>query len=205
MRSIIFAIFFGLFLTLSVIGVLSVSPLLDSPAADAKLASLLNFVLPQTKEDPPPRTEQLVTATDQTKTKILGLQTKSSDITPGTLYGLINGARRDKKAAALVVSQVLEQVALTVNTSRSNPDVIQLPEAESIIRNQGYDVAHFAILEARRIDSNWAALNYWQKDPRDELLLQSTAFQDMGLSVLCNPEASTECTVLLILASPRLV
>lgn len=209
-RSIILASVVGVMLMLVVIGALSISPVFESPAADRLLARLLNQIFPQVPLNTAPTNQSIesvmpsaelpntgATATPQAT----GLQAASSPVIADTLYGLINGARRDQGRSILTVSQTLEQAAAELNASRSLAPVGDAPDEAMTIEKNGYDASSFTVLEATAA-STWQVLQSWQQDPRSDLLLTSATFTEMGLSIICNAQMNGTCDVLLILATP---
>ncbi len=212
MKSFFLASIFGLFLTFIVIGVLSISPVFDSPETSEKLSSIFAKILPEPElESEPEKTDEKVAIADvpaQKKTavtptsspKVLGLETQASSVTTATLYGLINGARRDQNRSILHVNTALEKAALMLNATAIDPTASALDEL-STIQAQNYKPVSFTVLTAESISSNWAVIAQWQEDARSALLLGSDTFSEMGMSVNCSGGTGDSCRVLMILAT----
>lgn len=192
-KSFFIAGLFGLFFTLAIIGVLSVSPLFES--WQQKLD------IPSTTEQSPRTTPTATSVAPASTPTVLGLQTSAESINAVTLYGLINGARRDEKHSALQVSAQLEQAASIVNAARSNPKHAETLDEQSVIAGSGFPLRTFTVLHAPSVKSALATLQFWDADVRSSLFLVSDAYSHMGLSIMCNQQTIEHCSVLLVLAS----
>ncbi len=208
MRTLIIASLFSFFLVIVVIGALSVTPILESSLVSHLLAQTYNRNTSEEQLSPDltsvavsdQRTESSSRAADLSPL-VLGLQTGSTSISLATLYGLINGDRRDQHSAVLQVHHLLEKAAEEIHQNRSHPELAVVDD-DAVLKQSGYSARTFTILTATAIESDWAAIKFWQQDPRQSLLLRSNAFSEMGLSVLCDVQRASSCSVLLILASP---
>lgn len=196
MRTTIFAGIFGIFFTIVVIGALSVSPILDSDKGAAFLSSVFDQVLPEPKLEEPiiakftAKETQEVRATPTPQTRVLGSTTTAQKVSLATLYGLINGSRSDKQESTLLVSRELEMAAETMlmgNEIAPNGTVQELAPDERV-------------LQTSPVFSDWEVLKQLQQDPRQELLMHSSVFTQMGGAVFCDA-MTAKCSTLFILGT----
>lgn len=117
-----------------------------------------------------------------------------------TVYGLINGARRDQNKSPLVASRELERAAEILLQNTQEQSSAAPVDATSVIAQNNYEAKTHSALIATAPASNWDILTTLQKDPRQELLLLSTAFTEMGGAANCTQRRGT-CVVIILLAS----
>ena len=202
MRKYLLFSVYGFFILLVILGVLSISPVLDNPAIDTGITRQLTALLAKksratiTFSTPIPTAIPTVTAT----TQVLGLQTSGNTISKDILYGLINGFRRDKKQDILVVNRILEQTAEELLAINRDTQLVNDADPASVLKKYGYVARSFTQLTSKQAESSWQVLSSWQTNPRDELLLASNEFTEMGLAVQCSSE-NTYCSALLIIAT----
>jgi hypothetical protein len=198
MRKYLLFSVYGIFIVLVSLGVLSISPALDNPAIDNGITRQLTSLFAKSTQP----TTALATPVPRptTATQVLGLQTTSSAVSKDILYGLINGFRRDKKQDILVVNRVLEQTAEELLAINRDPRSANDADPASVLKKYGYVARSFTQLTSKRKESNWQVLSSWQSNPRDELLLNSSEFTEMGLAVQCSSD-NAPCSALLIIAT----
>lgn len=196
MRTTLFAGILGVFFIIAVIGALSVSPILDSDKGNELLASVFDRVMPEpkleesivtkfTRKDPEPDIE-----TANSQKKVLGSTTVSEKISLDRLYGLINGSRSDLSKSTLLVSRELETAAqmMLLGTTTQADEALLTVDGES------------SVIQTKPVTSDWEVIQQLQQDPRQELLLHSTVFTQMGGAIRCDP-MTNKCATLFILGT----
>lgn len=196
MRSTLFAGIFGIIFTIVVIGALSVSPILDSDKGTEFLSTVFDRVLPEPKLEEPiiakftAKQDEPLQPTPSPQTRVLGSTTTAQKVSLATLYGLINGSRTDQNKSTLLVSRELEMAAETMlmgNQIAPNGTTIELSPEQRV-------------LQTTPVVSDWEVLKQLQQDPRQELLMHSSVFMQMGGAVLCDA-MTARCATLFIVGT----
>lgn len=129
------------------------------------------------------------------QSEVLGISQEY--VLPSTLYGLINGLRRDTAAGVLAVNTALEATAqrliLAQETEQQDP--------AELAKSLGFSGSEVVITQVRSESSAWDAFMQLQADQRADLLLKSKTFTDIGAALICDDTHDPACTTIVILGT----
>ncbi len=125
------------------------------------------------------------------------LGANSEYVLPSTLYGLINGLRRDIGTGVLIINPVLETTAQRLILAASdNPQ-----DPAELAKKLGFQGKDVVLLQANSGASAWEAFSQFQADQRAEMLLKSKTITDIGAALVCEENANSRCTTYVILGT----
>lgn len=147
-------------------------------------------------------TDTALSSTPQTVTlppassspEVLG--TSSEYVLPSTLYGLINGLRRDLNIGIMAVNPALEATAQRLILTADTPQ-----DPTELAKSLGFPGKEVVTVQVHSGASAWEAFTQLQEDQRAELLLKSKTFTDIGAALLCDENRDPTCTTLTILGA----
>jgi len=125
------------------------------------------------------------------------LGANSEYVLPSTLYGLINGLRRDLGAGVLVINPVLETTAQRLILAASdNPQ-----DPAELAKKLGFQGKEVVLLQVNSGASAWEAFSQILADQRSEMLLKSKTITDIGAALVCDEDANSSCATFVILGT----
>lgn len=143
----------------------------------------------------PSGTPTTTVPTTSSQSEVLGASQEY--VLPSTLYGLINGQRRDIGAGVLTVNTALEATAQRLILIRETE---QRDPAE-LAKSLGFSGSEVVTTQVRSESSAWDAFTQLQADQRADLLIKSKTFTDIGAALICDDSQDPACTTVVILGT----
>lgn len=114
---------------------------------------------------------------------------------PTTLYGLLNGMRRDASTTPFTINPILE---ITAQRALNQPDENQ-EDISQLAKNLGFSGRSVIQISVQGEKSSWNLFTALSNNSRNQMLLQSAVFSEAGAAILCQDDQTPECHALILL------